>query len=101
MLTSIRSRTSPAERVDRRADQLLAVGPVGDVAPARHRCPAGRLHLSHDVIGRCPDVVDDDERAVGGEGECVRAADALSGAGHDDDAAVTRHRIPLCSTLGT
>ena len=85
-----------AEGVDRLLHHRRRLLEVGDVGAVGHRLAAERLDLGHHLVGHLgggaltgaggAEVVDDDLRALAGQLEGVRAADAAARAGDDRDA---------------
>ena len=82
-----------AERFDREGDEVAGGGPVGDVVTAGHGPAAAGPDLGADGFGRPAigavavngraEVVDDDARPAGRQGERVGPADAAAGARHN------------------
>src|SRR3546814_15491476 len=76
----------------------LELGDIGlypGVDLQRHGLAAGILHQLRGLMHRCGLVADDELRALGGEAQRARAADAAAGAGDDRNLAVQcAHHAP-------
>src|SRR5688572_1619261 len=77
----------PAELLDRRVDNGLRIGLLGDVAANGDRLAAGGGDAGDNGLGAllAGGIVDDDGRAFGGEGRGDGGADALGCAGDEGD----------------
>ena len=81
----------PSERRDRRSDQALTDRPLADVAGDHDGVAAQRLDLLGDRSGRGRvDVVEDHACAGTRQAQRLRLAQAVTGAGDDDDGAIHR-----------
>ncbi len=93
-------RVEPAEGVERGGDEGGRALGGGDVAVVGDRLTPGRADLLHDLLGGAgarpgavephSQVVHDDFRTLGGEGQGMGTAESTAGAGDDGDASGTQ-----------
>jgi hypothetical protein len=86
--------------VDRLVDQSLRAPEIGDVVGVHHRLATTLLNRAHDflrgglvgadAVVAGAEIIDHDLGTMGGEGQCVLAADAPPGAGDDGDASAAK-----------